>query len=145
MAWMINGCISSQSFGCLEVCLYGIRELVSATSRSFMWISDLERTTLLHGPYLNLISDRTHFIFLSSAVIFLYKDLGLMVTNIGHIGQHCWCWCWTYKYIHSRGGRDTTPLDSQLIFPVLSHHGNPETTAIHERENRSWFWFPLLM
>ena len=33
-------------FGCLELCLYGIRELASATSWSSIWVSDLECSTL---------------------------------------------------------------------------------------------------
>ena len=38
-----------EGFGCLELCLYGIRELVSATSWSSIWIWDLEWSTLPDG------------------------------------------------------------------------------------------------
>ena len=44
---MISGsCTEVGCFGCLEVSLYGIRELVSATPRSIIRIWDLECSTL---------------------------------------------------------------------------------------------------
>ena len=56
------------SFGCLELCLYDKRELESATSWSFRWISDLEcftltttTTILLVAPVLQSVSSEARY------------------------------------------------------------------------------------
>ena len=104
-----------------------------------------------HGcPYLNLISDHTHFIFLSSAVIFLYKDLGLMVTNIGSHWSTLLLPMLNIQ-IHTLQGRDTANSQISSSKLVGSHEtGNhvcvlflfvsSTATAITERE-QNWFWF----
>ena len=99
-------------------------------------------------PYLYRISDRTHFIFLSSAVIFLYKDLGLMVTNIGSHWSTLLLLMLNIQ-LYTLQGRDTTSsqssssyikqLENSLIMEnltcVLFIFVPSTATVIHRREN----------